>query len=56
MQPAQDTQALEDHEVLSNELISSVLEAVSGGDAERLTTLLEPMHAADVADLLEGFS
>ncbi len=33
--------------------VDAVLAAVEGGDAARLTALLEPLHAADIADLLE---
>ncbi|MBM9595307.1 magnesium transporter [Roseitranquillus sediminis] len=33
--------------------VSSVREAVHEGDAERLTELMAPLHAADIADLLE---
>lgn len=33
--------------------ISAILYAVDIGDAQQLTELLEPLHAADIADLLE---
>ncbi|WP_092061661.1 magnesium transporter [Poseidonocella pacifica] len=33
--------------------VSAILAAVEEGDAERLTLLMEPLHAADIADLLE---
>ncbi|NSX56504.1 magnesium transporter [Parasulfitobacter algicola] len=38
---------------LNNKLISSIRLAVSTADAERLADLLEPLHAADIADMLE---
>ena len=34
-------------------LIARVLDAVAAGDAARLTALLDPLHAADVADVVE---
>jgi len=37
----------------SAELVDAVLAAVESGDAARLAGLLEPLHAADIADLLE---
>jgi magnesium transporter len=37
-------------------LVGSVLEAVEAGDHERLVALLEPLHEADIADLLEQIS
>jgi len=40
-------------EVLDRALIDSVLTAVEASDAERVSELLEPLHAADVADLIE---
>ncbi|MDP3962198.1 MAG: magnesium transporter, partial [Pseudorhodobacter sp.] len=33
--------------------VAAVLAAVEAGDAARLTDLLAPLHAADIADLLE---
>jgi magnesium transporter len=38
---------------LERRTVSSILEAVEAGDAEHLTALMEPLHAADIADLLE---
>ncbi len=38
---------------LGDGAIAAVLEAVESGDKPRLLALLEPLHAADVADLLE---
>jgi magnesium transporter len=40
-------------EELSQTRIDAVLLAVEAGDASALETLLEPLHAADIADLLE---
>ncbi|MDZ7906477.1 MAG: magnesium transporter [Cypionkella sp.] len=42
----------QDH-MRQKEWLDEVLEAVYAGDAPRLTGLLEPLHAADIADLLE---
>lgn len=41
---------------LEQEHIQSVIEAVQAQDADRLNQLLEPLHAADVADLIEQVS
>lgn len=38
---------------LSNQVVSAVHEAVATGDQHRLRDLLDPLHAADIADLLE---
>ena len=38
---------------LDGRRVSMILDAVAGGDTARLTTLFEPLHAADIADLLE---
>jgi magnesium transporter len=38
---------------LDAEVVAAVREAVDSGDADRLTELLEPLHAADIADILE---
>jgi len=38
---------------LERRTVSLILEAVEAGDAEHLTALMEPLHAADIADLLE---
>lgn len=34
-------------------LVAAVLGAVAAGDADRVTALLDPLHAADIADILE---
>ncbi len=33
--------------------VDAILDAVAAGDAARVTVLMEPLHAADIADLLE---
>jgi magnesium transporter len=38
---------------IDNTLIEAVLDAVTVGDRDRLVALLEPFHAADIADLYE---
>jgi magnesium transporter len=43
----------EDEEALDPRRVAAILEAVEAGDALRLQELAEPLHAADVADLLE---
>lgn len=49
-------EAAESDEELAPELVASVLEAVADGDQEQLVGLLEPLHEADIADLLEQIS
>ncbi|MCR8726753.1 magnesium transporter [Frigidibacter sp. ROC022] len=44
---------VEDEYVLDRGTVSAILEAVESHDAARLTELMEPLHAADIADLLE---
>ena len=43
----------EDNEGLPRNLVSSVVDAVELGDKPALDALLDPLHAADIADLLE---
>ncbi|SMX32582.1 magnesium transporter [Actibacterium lipolyticum] len=43
----------EDGYELDNRKVSAVRLAVAAGDAERLSEVLDPLHAADIADLLE---
>lgn len=43
---------MDEDEVDANRL-AAILNAVDAGDAPRLTELMEPLHAADIADLLE---
>jgi magnesium transporter len=38
---------------LDGEVVDQILEAVAAEDAPRLAALMEPLHAADIADLLE---
>ena len=39
--------------VLNRGLVEAVRDAVEAGDTAQITALMEPLHAADVADLLE---
>ena len=45
--------ARDDDEGLSKETFENVTKAIDADDEQRLDTLLEPLHAADVADLIE---
>ncbi len=45
--------AREDEYALDRSLVSQVLLAVASGDRDRLDALFEPLHAADIADLIE---
>ena len=49
-----EDQALGDDYALNPEFVSEVVDALDGGDAERLRDLLSALHPADVADLM-GF-
>jgi len=54
---AEKQDAFEDSDPgLNDERIRSVVAAVDAGDVDRVNELLEPLHAADVADLLEQVS
>lgn len=54
---AQDRAELaETEEGLSSRRVDAILSAVSEGDLARLEQLFEPLHAADIADLLEQIS
>ncbi|MFD1795479.1 magnesium transporter [Paracoccus aurantiacus] len=46
----------EDEFVPSRELIDQIREAIDEEDPARLDELLEPMHAADIADVIENLS
>ncbi|MEW2913701.1 magnesium transporter [Leisingera sp. JC11] len=46
-------QSQEDAYDLDRKMVAQVLEAVEQGDQQALTELLEDLHAADIADLLE---
>ena len=50
---AEDSLIDEDRYELDMTTVQAVQEAAEAGDAEQLAILLEPMHAADKADLLE---
>ncbi|MCL4065773.1 magnesium transporter [Pseudomonas sp. GX19020] len=45
-----------DEEELAAERLTQVLEAVAAKDTARLDMLLDPLHAADIADILEQIS
>ncbi len=47
------TLGIMDKDTLHADRLEAILAAVELGDALRLTALLEPLHAADIADLLE---
>jgi len=51
--PAPDISAPEDDAPLSRPRIARIMEAVEAQDRERLWAETEPLHAADIADLLE---
>ncbi len=53
---AEETEREEEDYRLSGELVEEILDAVEQEDAERLSELLEPLHAADIADLIEQVS
>ncbi len=42
-----------DEDVLDQDRIDAVLQAVGAGDSAAIDALLDPLHAADIADLLE---
>ena len=48
-----DQQTAEDEFLPRQELLDQIDDAVQAGDAERLNVLLEPMHGADIADIIE---
>lgn len=43
----------DDDYALNNRTVAAIRLAVAAGDADRLSALLAPLHAADIADLLE---
>jgi magnesium transporter len=49
-------EAAQGSRTLSGETVAAVLDAVAAGDHDGLVALLEPLHEADVADLLEQIS
>ncbi|MGB4826505.1 MAG: magnesium transporter [Paracoccaceae bacterium] len=48
-----EDRAERDEDALAMERLEAVLAAVEAGDAGQLDVLLEPLHAADIADILE---
>ena len=46
----------DDDEARGRRWMATLREAIAAGDAARLTELLEPLHAADIADLIEQIS
>jgi magnesium transporter len=45
--------AVMDEDKVHADRVDAILAAVEAGDADRVTELMEPLHAADIADLLE---
>ncbi|MGV8955894.1 MAG: magnesium transporter, partial [Cypionkella sp.] len=45
--------AVMDEDEVHADRVDAILTAVAAGDAERVTALMAPLHAADIADLLE---
>jgi magnesium transporter len=43
----------EDEYILNSRVVDAILDAVEAGDAAAIDVLMEPLHAADIADLLE---
>ena len=41
---------------LDQDVVETILDAVEAGDQQKLLALLEPLHAADIADVLEQIS
>ena len=50
---AEDQEREEEDYSLDGDLVDQILDAVDAADTARLTKLMAPLHAADVADLLE---
>ncbi|MEZ5684602.1 MAG: magnesium transporter [Paracoccaceae bacterium] len=53
---AEEFEREEDDYRLDADLVDEILEAAEQDEAERVKTLLEPLHAADIADMLEQVS
>lgn len=51
-----EEQAIREEDGLEPERVEAILAAVEAGDGAGVTRLLEPLHAADIADLLEQIS
>ncbi len=50
---AHDVLETEDEAILDGKRFAAIRLALAAGDSERVTGLLEPLHAADIADFLE---
>ncbi|MDJ0630088.1 MAG: magnesium transporter [Rhodobacter sp.] len=50
---AEDTLIEEDRYELDKETVDAIVEAAEAGDAGGLSQLMDPLHAADIADVLE---
>ena len=48
--------AVMDEDEVHADRVAAILDAVETGDTPRLTALMEPLHAADIADVLEQIS
>jgi magnesium transporter len=51
--PRTDSRAIDEEDRLSSRFVDRVLDAVEAGDDETARRLVEPLHPADVADLIE---
>ena len=51
--PEADTSELDEDDRLKPEFVRAVCEAVDRGDDEAARELVEPLHPADLADLLD---
>src|SRR3954462_6537856 len=51
--PPVDSDAIDDEDRLRPEFVDKVLDAVDAGDDETARKLVEPLHPADIADLIE---
>jgi magnesium transporter len=49
----QEPEGVEEDYVLDSRTVDAILAAVAAGDHEGIDALMEPLHAADIADLLE---
>jgi magnesium transporter len=52
--PPGDSDAIDDEDRLRPEFVDKVLDAVDAGDDETARKLVQPLHPADVADLIEA--
>ena len=46
----------EEDYALDHRTVDAILDAVTAGDAAQIDALMEPLHAADIADLFEQIS